>query len=280
MIKILHLQTNLNLSCGVTKTISEIIKNLSLKFEQHIISLGGNGAKRFHEVNFNPVVLNLNNSSIVGTITIFSFIFIYCIKNKIDIIHSHHRYFDFLSFFISKFLKIKTITSVHSKASDKKILSYKSQTLIACSNYIKSHLINNFGVKEEKIRVIYNIVNPNDVKITESKDTLMGKYLVPQSKFIIGFVGRFDFKEKGVDILLESIKQLQNDDYKIHLVLLGSGIVKKNIEEFVAENNLSVTIIEEKLNVFNFIQLFDILILPSRIEPFGLSIIEKSCNYC
>ena len=73
-----------------------------------------------------------------------------------------------------------------------------------------------------------------------------------------------------------TIVKLQNDDYKIHLVLLGSGIVKKNIEEFVAENNLSVTIIEEKLNVFNFIQLFDILILPSRIEPFGLSIIEAA----
>lgn len=275
MIKTLHLQTNLNLSCGVTRTISEIIKNISPEFEQHLISLGGNGIERFHEFNFNPIILN-NNSSFISSIKTLGFILNYCKGNKIDVIHSHHRYFDFLSFFISKFIKVKTITSVHSKVSDKKNLSYKSDVLIACSNSIKSYLVNYFEIEEKRIKVIYNMVNQNEVKITESKNTLIDKYLIPQPKFIIGFIGRFDFMEKGVDILLHSFKQFQNKDYKIHLVLLGNGIDKKNIEEFVAENNLFVTVIDEKLNVFDFIQLFDVLILPSRIEPFGLSIIEAA----
>ena len=59
--KILHLQTELNLACGITRTISQIIKNSSKEFEHHLIALGGNGLSRFETINFNPKILNLNN---------------------------------------------------------------------------------------------------------------------------------------------------------------------------------------------------------------------------
>ena len=126
-IKVLQLQTELNLACGVTRTISQIIKNSSSEYEHHLIALGGDGLSRFELINVPPKILNLNRASIIGTIKILIFIYKYCEQNSIDIIHSHHRYFDSMVWVLNFFINIKTMTSVHSKVYGKKIFSYKKK---------------------------------------------------------------------------------------------------------------------------------------------------------
>jgi len=50
MKEILHLQTELNLSCSVSKTIHLIFKNTSKNYQHHIISLQGNGIEKFGQI--------------------------------------------------------------------------------------------------------------------------------------------------------------------------------------------------------------------------------------
>ena len=40
---------------------------------------------------------------------------------------------------------------------------------------------------------------------------------------VIGFVGRFNLRFKGIDILLESCKELSSKFKHIHIILVGEG---------------------------------------------------------
>jgi len=97
-----------------------------------------------------------------------------CKKENIDILHAHNRYFDFLAFLVSKIITIKRITSVHSKVYHKKWLSYKSPKLIAASNSVRNHLINNFNIPVGKIVVINNFIDDNKEFVFSIRDEGIG----------------------------------------------------------------------------------------------------------
>ncbi|MFZ2322770.1 MAG: glycosyltransferase family 4 protein [Ignavibacteriaceae bacterium] len=274
MIRILHLQNYINISCGVSKTIYLIQKNTSPNFHHTLACFGGDGISRFNPLDVRPLILKdykfFSLKFILHSVKLFT----YCKKNKINIIHSHHRYFDFLSYLVSKFLNVKTITSVHSKVHDKKMFSYKADVLIACSNAIKYHLINNFKIAESRISIIYNPVDSDEVLIRKTMTNLLDELKIPEEKLIIGYVGRLNFKEKGVDILLKAFQHIIKDRNDFHLIIMGNGIDKKNIEYFIAISKIPATLIEAQEDVYDYINLFDVFVLPSRIESFGMVILE------
>jgi len=275
MIRILHLQTELNLACGVTRTISQIIKNSSSEFEHHLIALGGDGLNRFEAFNFNPIVLNFDRFSLIGALKIYFSLLNYCKKYSIQIIHSHHRSFDTITWLFKPFLKVKSITSVQSKVSGKNLLSYKSGTLIACSDTIKNHLIKSFKINENRIKVIYNSVDSAEAISTKTKTELLNSLDIPLNKYIIGYFGRFDFKEKGVDILLEAFLELSKTREDMFLLLIGDGVEENKVKSFIKINKLSnVKVISSQKDIYNYYQLLDVFVLPSRIEPFGIVLIE------
>ena len=136
-------------------------------------------------------------------------------EQKIDIIHSHHRYFDLIAFIITKFVPVKTITSVQSKVYGRKIFSYKADYLVACSNSIKDHLINYFRINPDRITVIHNFIDPTDAVIKTEKSVLRRELGLVDQSVIIGFIGRFSLSEKGVDVLLQSLRRLSFDNNQI-----------------------------------------------------------------
>lgn len=273
-INILHLQNYLNISCGVSKTIYLIAKNTSSQFKHYILCFGGDGFSRFESININPLILKSNNNFVYNFVKKLINIYTFCKRNEINIIHSHHRYFDLIAFLISYILNIKTITSVHSKVYNHKLYSYKSDYLIACSNSIKEHLINEFKIDERRIKIIYNSVDPVEVVLTKTKTELLNSLEISSDKFIIGYIGRLDFKEKGVDILLEAFLRLSKLNKYLFLFLIGNGIDENKIREFIIENNLSAKLMNSQEDIFNYFQLLNLFVLPSRVEPFGIVTIE------
>ncbi len=274
MINILHLQNYLNLSCGVSKTIYLIVKNSSHQFKHNVICFGGDGLSRFGEMNIDPIILDNNRRSYKSVLTHFTKLYRYCRQNEINIIHSHHRYFDSLSKMLKLFLSVKTITSVQSKVYGNKIISYKADMLIPCSNFIKEHLIKNFNIKEERLRVIYNSVDQSEAFTLRPKEEIMNELNILSDNFIIGYLGRLDYSEKGIDILLEAFRLLSETNKNIFLLLIGNGKDENEIKSFISAHQLNAKVFNSKKDIFNYYQLIDLFVLPSRIEPFGIVIIE------
>jgi len=271
---ILHLQNHFNISCGVSKTIYLIVKNTSSQFQHFLACYGGDGFSRFESININPVILKDYKNSPFGFVRHLIKLQRFCKENQIDIIHSHHRYFDLLAFLISKTNNIKTITSVQSKVSNQKLFSYKSDMLIACSNSIKEHLINNYKVNERRIEVIQNAVDPNEFILTKTKNEVVNELKIPNDKFIIGYFGRMDFKEKGIDVLLNAFLKLTAFNQNLFLLLVGNGKDQNSIKDFVKKNNLNTMLIDAQEDISKFYQIIDLYVLPSRIDPFPLTMLE------
>ena len=273
-INILHLQNHLNISCGVSKTIYLIIKNTSSQFQHFVACYGGNGFPRFESLNIKPVILKDYKNSSFGFVIHLIKLHRFCKENQINIIHSHHRYFDLLAFLISQTLKINTITSVQSKVYDQKFLSYKSHILVACSNYIKEHLINNYKIDERRIKVIHNTVDPKEFVPAKTKTALINELSIPADKFIIGYFGRLDFREKGVDILLEAFLNLSNVNKDVFLLLIGNGADEITIRSLIARNKSNAKVMSSQEDIFNYYQLLNVFVLSSRIDPFPVVMLE------
>ncbi len=273
-INILHLQPELNKTCGVSKTIYYITKYHNDGFEHFILTFGGDNFKRFKDEKIYVRLLKSYKSELfslcVNTLEVIRF----CRKYKINIIHAHHRYFDFIAFFISKFIKIKTITSVDSLVNSWKILSYKSKILIACSNAVKNHLENYFGVEETKIYVINNFINVSEIVLSFNPTSLKKELGIPEGKVIIGYICRLDIREKGIDILIKSLVEIRKVKSNIFLLLVGGGKDEGIIRKNLIRSNLDYLILGPQENIFDYYNLIDVFVLPSNIESFGIVVLE------
>ena len=94
------------------------------------------------------------------------------------------------------------------------------------------------GVPEEKIVVIYNWVDEQAVvDVPRSENKLFDKYKLDRDKFYITYSGNIGLTQ-NMDMLLEVMEELKTEAPGIHLVLIGDGAYKKQVEAIVSLKKL------------------------------------------
>ena len=94
------------------------------------------------------------------------------------------------------------------------------------------------GVPEEKIDVIYNWVDGDAVlDIPRSQNVLISRYGLDPEKFYITYCGNIGLTQ-NLDMLLDVVKSLEQQT-DIHFVLLGDGAYRQQLEQQIAERNMS-----------------------------------------
>ncbi len=126
----------------------------------------------------------------------------------------------------------------------------------------------------EKVRVIYNGIDPAPFMSPAAQDLRAGWTTDPEAK-IIGFAGQLD-ERKGIHDLLPAFKQAADQWPKIHLVLAGEGALRQHIEIFRRDNGLEGRIHLPGFTspIDDFMKAIDYLALPSLWEGFGIVLIE------
>lgn len=141
--------------------------------------------------------------------------------------------------------------------------------IIAVSKMTKEHLVQKYGADENKIRVVYNAVNPKDYKreVPEKKEK------------IVLFAGRLT-NQKGPIFFLRTAKEVIDHDpeQKVRFIVCGKGDLLPHLIEEAVHMGLSghVTFTgyisdEELIRVYNSA---DVYVLPSVSEPFGITVLE------
>jgi glycosyltransferase involved in cell wall biosynthesis len=98
------------------------------------------------------------------------------------------------------------------------------------------------------------------------------------------FVGRL-VSDKGVDLLLQAMKLLQNDGVAPDLTIVGTGSEKKNLESLAIELSLDRQVIfagqKSGGALAELLNRHRILVVPSRwAEPFGVVALEGIACGC
>ncbi len=146
----------------------------------------------------------------------------------------------------------------------KKVIYKLATRFIANSNATKIDAVERFGIKEDKIDVLYNLINRND------------KYISNKKNNEILFVGRF-YQAKGIDILIKAINIVKKSIPSIKLRVIGGGD-DTPYRDMIKKYNLEKNIILEgripREEVFKYLSKAKFSIVPSLSEAFGYVIIE------
>lgn len=152
----------------------------------------------------------------------------------------------------------------------KKIINYASTLHSVGNSEIETYL--KYGGKIEKIIKIENGINLNDFELKNNSDIL--KRLNMENKSYILYLGRLH-KKKGIELLLNSFKILNNTNKEIYLIIAGSGEntyvqkIKTTVKDLGLESMVKFTGLvshDEKITLLSFAKLFSLTSI-SDIHP-------------
>lgn len=136
-------------------------------------------------------------------------------------------------------------------------------------------------VPAEEFTVIRNGIKiPRKLTDTE-KNALHEKWGVKECDIILGCVGRLNH-QKGFDILLGMQSEISRvfANKKIGLVFIGDGPERENLQKLAANppENMKITFAGYSAEAALECGAFDLFLMPSRFEGFGLTLAEASAH--
>ncbi|RPI64277.1 MAG: glycosyltransferase family 1 protein [Ignavibacteriales bacterium] len=279
---LLYISPDLNYACGVSKHVYINLKNLSRYSDYKLFFITNKGdsldrLKNISKLNYSIFDFEKDHKNLFRLTKDFFHLLLYCKKYKIDIIHTHHRYPELLSVLVSKFTAVKTITTVHSFVHGLKTLSFRSDKIITVSKAVEEHLYKNYPHAKGRCKNIYNCIDESYYKPGEIDTHELKKSLgYTDSNKIILFVGRIS-RIKGVDTLINAFIKINRTNEHIKLILLGQ-VEDINILGAIKGFEKQILVIQPTENISVFYEVSDIVVLPSRIDPFPYVMLEAGAK--
>ncbi|MBU1862135.1 MAG: glycosyltransferase family 4 protein [Candidatus Omnitrophica bacterium] len=282
--KILFLTTHLNVG-GVSTYVTTLAKHLKQKgVEVVCASAGGTLLSELDRNGIKHYTIPIQTKNELHIKLLFAFFKILEIIDKEGIthLHAHTRVAQVLGAVLKKIRNIEFITTCHGffkRRLFRKIFPAWGDKIIAISDPVREHLVNDFKVSKSKISLVYNGVEPEKFEVNLSsfdKEELRRYYNVGEEGLIVGGISRLE-KIKGYQSLIRCIPQVLAQHPKIKFVLIGEGKYKAKLMKLARkldiEDKLVFTGKVEDVDVV--LELIDIFVLPSvSSEGFGLAVLE------
>jgi len=164
------------------------------------------------------------------------------------------------------FFKLKSYTNFYEKKYILKQYKICDNKFIVVSKQLKKYLVQNIGVKESTVEVFHNAIDLNKFKPQTSKKS---------KKLKLISIGRLD-KNKGHDLLINVVKELQATFKEIELKILGEGSQRPALEALIKTLQLekNVFLMGNIENPQTHLQKADVFLHASKYESFGIVFLE------
>lgn len=128
---------------------------------------------------------------------------------------------------------------------------------------------------EEKLRVIYNGIDIETYDNNKQESVTRAKFGIPEDSIVIGMVGRV-CQQKAPDIFIRAAKIIKKSVPNAYFIIVGNGEMENEIRKYAQENGLekSLLITGWVHNPLDYVSVFDVAMLLSRWEGFGLVLPE------
>lgn len=205
----------------------------------------------------------------------------YVKRNRIQVIHCNSLNSPELLLFSNVLnQKTKIVYTVHGigqyKILGEKRIALRNKmcdSIIGISDAVVKDIIS-AGADKNKVIRIYNGVNHQRYALAQKK-------IYDSNKIVIGSIGRIMPSVKGQDVLLRAVPLLKKSYPKIKVIFAG-GVADdqkqeyKKLIDYTDKMGLSgnVDFIGTINNVPAFLNHIDICVVPSKLEGFGLALIE------
>ncbi len=203
-------------------------------------------------------------------------------EKNIEVIHAHTRVTQVLAHLVSKKTAVPFVTTCHGFFKPRmfrRIFPCWGMRSIAISEAVRAHLVNDLGVKKERVAVVHNGVEMEkfspDQFSQAQKESFKKDYGLAPDAPVIGTVARLS-SVKGQRYLIRAMEKILKAFPDAQLLLVGDGPEKDKLVEQVRQLRIesNVTFAPSTLDTSVPLSIMDVFVLPSVLEGLGLAIIE------
>lgn len=209
-----------------------------------------------------------------------------CKEHKIDIIHAHLQKSVISCLLAGFFCDARIVVHEHGPIFRGgtgiiyrlllRVLRSKAAVAIANSQATRAALIRTAGFDEDSIRVVSNFIDfARFDRNLYDRDKARDKLGVGANQVVVGFVGRLD-PCKGADVLIRAAALLCRESERFRFVIMGEGSQRPQLERLAGQLGLQekVTFAGLCTNPAEVMIAFDVAVVPSRREAFGIAAVE------
>lgn len=300
-IRVLHVLRALDLGGVETRTM-EIYRELDrVKIQFDFLTMDGGDHPYNKEVKeLGGRIFVINNPKDVTPFKHFWEMYSIMKNNKdIQVVHDHTAFHGGMVLLAARLARKKIRISHSRSAADWRENTFKrriylkvmrmfiltqSTLLIGCGREAAEFLFGKNVINSKKYlflpnaianEKLYPKVNENDKNINNIKSKLN----ISNDEFIIGHIGRLSPEKNHLKLLKIAIR-LKERGLKFKMLLIGDGIERDNIEDYITENNLSnnIILLGFQKDIVDFLNFIDVIVMPSKFEGLPGSIIEAQAN--
>ncbi|ENN96075.1 group 1 glycosyl transferase [Methanocaldococcus villosus KIN24-T80] len=218
------------------------------------------------------------------------------LKRDYDVVHCHDWMTHFVGANLKHVVNMPYVQSIHSTeqgrcggihsedsrtiAGIEYLSTYEACQVITVSKSLKDEICYIYNVPEDKVRVIYNGINPEefDIEISEEERLAIRRNIgVYDHEIMILYVGRLTY-QKGVEYLIRAMPIILSKFPNAKLVIAGNGDMRGYLEDLSYRVGVRDRVIFLGFVGGDFLpklyKASDIVVIPSIYEPFGIVALE------
>jgi len=157
-----------------------------------------------------------------------------------------------------------------------KFVVKRSKCGIAISEAVLNFLLeNNELIKNFNMEIVTYGFNFKDNNVKISSKAINLETTFGSESFIIGTVSRLT-EQKDLQTLLRAFRIVRNSITNAKLIIIGIGPLEDELKEIASDLKIIDDIywVGKTANVFDYMQIFNVFVLTSRYEGFGLVLLE------
>lgn len=152
-----------------------------------------------------------------------------------------------------------------------KCLSPLTDKIVCISEAEKVSAEREHIANDNKLELIPNGIDVEAVKCAVPKRRT--DFGIADDAFVVGMIGRIS-PQKAPDIFIKSAKLIHDNIKNSAFIIVGDGEEREEVECFARENDLNLIITGWTDEPYSYLKMFDVAVLLSRWEGFGLAVVE------
>ncbi len=161
-------------------------------------------------------------------------------------------------------------------------MAHGANQLIVCSHYMRGHVADIYDLEEERVAVIPNGIDPDDLVEVDDLDALRRRFAAPDEKLVL-LIGRLVY-EKGFQLALDALPGLIEQAGGLRFLVAGSGSHEQALRDQaqqlgLMEHGTFLGWIGDDL-LHSLYRIADLCVIPSLYEPFGIVALEAMASGC
>jgi len=150
---------------------------------------------------------------------------------------------------------------------------YIARRVTAVSATLKNEVMMLYNIPDEKCEVIPNGVVPKEFRTQIDPGEVKKAYGIHPYAPLILFIGRLVY-QKGPDLLIEAIRKVCHHRWDAKVVVAGDGGMRQFLQERAKDLPVNFVGYIPDSEYIRLLNAADIVVIPSRNEPFGLVLLE------